>query len=155
LTTDTNGDCAAAANNCTSGAEYLAASGCVSACPVDAYVRAFTDANNNNKKSCIQDVCDDDKVLKKADGTCEACAEYTKKKDSKTCEAATCVARQKLLKDGTCGACPDYQVVKGTQGANKECEQPVCKDSDGKVKGNYYVNTSGECTVCKDYFKAD
>lgn len=136
MTTDTNGKCAAASNTCTTGAEYLTAGGCKAACDADSYTRAFTDANG--KKSCIQDICDSDKVLKKADGTCVACAAYTKVKDSKTCEAATCKAREKLLTDGTCGACPDYQVVKSTEteGSNKECEQPVCKDADGKVIGN-------------------
>lgn len=134
MTTDTNGKCAANDNSCTTGAEYLSASGCVASCPADSYVRAFTDANN--KKSCVQDVCDDDKVLKKADGTCVSCDAYTKRTDGKTCKADTCEKRQKLLDDGTCGACPDYQVTKGTVGTSKECEQPVCKGDDGKVIGN-------------------
>lgn len=155
MTTDTNGKCAAATNDCTTGAEYLTAAGCKADCEADTYVRKFTDANG--KKSCIQDVCDSDKVLKKSDGTCVACDAYTKVKDSKTCAADTCKAREKLLNDGTCGACPDYQNVDPTEtlGSNKKCAQPVCKDSDGKVQGNYYVHTDGTCKKCDDYFKAD
>lgn len=45
--------------------------------------------------------------------------------------------------------------MKGTQGANKECEQPVCKDSNGVEQVNYYVSSAGVCTKCADYFKAD
>lgn len=125
MTSDNAGKCEAKSNTCTSGAEYLAASGCVTTCPANEYVRANTDAAG--KKSCIQDVCEGEKVLKKTDGTCEACAEFTKKKDSKTCEADTCIARQKLLSDGSCGACPDYFVTKAADaGQSKECEEPKC-----------------------------
>ena len=142
-----SGKCKADENKCTTGAEYLSASGCVEKCPTDSYVRAFTDAND--KKSCVQDVCDADQVLQKADGTCKACEKYTKRVDGKTCAADTCVKRQKLLDDGTCGACPDYQVTDGDIGTSKLCKQPTCD------AGNEYVNTDGVCTKCADYFKAD
>jgi len=106
-------------------------------------------ADAAGKFTCTQDVCAADQVLKAADGTCEACAAYTKRATDKTCDAAVCVARQKLLSDGTCGACPDYQVTKGTVGTSKLCEQPTC------AKGNEYVSTLGVCTACADYFLAD
>lgn len=106
MTTNDGGKCKAVTNNCTSGKEYNTADGCVESCPKDAYVRAFTGADT--KKSCIQDVCLDTEVLKKADGTCTTCEKYTKRVDGKTCKADTCKAREKLLDDGTCGACPDY-----------------------------------------------
>jgi len=127
LTTDDSGKCKAADNNCDSGAPYLTKDGCKADCPADSYVRKFTDPDTN-KKSCIQDICGDDTILKQSDGTCVACAEHTKKKagasanDPDTCVADTCIERQKLLKNGECGACPDYQVTKGTVGTSKECE---------------------------------
>lgn len=90
--------------------------------------------------------------MKKADGTCIACAEYTKKKDSKTCEADTCTGRNRLTKAGTCVACDDYLKVKADSGT-KVCEQPLCKSGDTE-QVNYVVKTDGTCEKCADYFKA-
>jgi hypothetical protein len=155
-TAEANGDCKALANACTGDKPFqdaTAAGGCAAACPVDGYVRANTAADG--KKSCIQDVCPADQVLKKADGTCEACAAYSKRSDSKTCKADVCKAREKLLSDGSCGPCPDYQVTKGEVGTSQACEQPACKDSAGAAQGNYVVGKDGVCVACADYFLAD
>jgi hypothetical protein len=90
--------------------------------------------------------------LKKADGTCVACGEYTKKKDSKTCEGEACTGRNRLTKAGTCTPCEDYLSVKAGSDL-KICEQIKCMDGETEL-GNSYVQADGTCKKCADFFKA-